>query len=161
MPNAMDRMDSENLESHDRLPARMLTEDDLDAIVRIDAQIVGHTRRDYLSLKLKDAIHDTRIQVSLGVEVDGMLAGFLMGRLYYGEFGVPEPVAILDTIGVDPKQRGSGIGHALMDQFKTNLRGVGIEAIQTQAAWNEWALLGFLDGIGFKPQPRVFLEAQI
>ena len=60
-----------------------------------------------------------------------------MGRLYYGEFGVADPVAILDTIGVDPERPRAGIGRAMLEQFKTNLRGVGIETIQTQAAWNQ------------------------
>ncbi len=144
-----------------QVPVRILREDDLDAIARIDQHIVGRSRRDYLEVKLREALHDTRLKVSLGAEVDGILVGFLLGRLYYGEFGIPEPVAIIDTIGVDPGMRGTGIGHALMDQFKTNLRAVGIEAIQTQAAWNEWDLLRFLGGVGFEPAPRVFLEARI
>lgn len=129
--------------------------------MRIDKRIVGHSRRHYLALKLDEAMKDTRIRVSLGVEVDGHLAGFLMGRLYYGEFGVPEPVAILDTIGVDPERPRAGIGRALLNQFKTSLRAVGIESIQTQANWDDWNLLGFLAAEGFSPAPRVSLEASI
>lgn len=140
---------------------RVLAEEDLDAVVRIDRRIVGRSRRDYLQLKLHEALHDTRIKVSLGAEVDGSLVGFLLGRLYYGEFGIPEPAAIIDTIGVDPARRGQGIGRALLVQFQTNLRAVGIESIQTQAAWDAWDLLGFLAGAGFRPSPRVFLEARL
>ena len=72
-------------------------------------------------------MRDSRIRVSLGAEMDGHLVGFLMARLYYGEFGVADPVAILDTISVDPERPREGIGRALLEQFKTNLRGVGIE----------------------------------
>ena len=161
MPDTTDLMGEEALREFDRIPVRMLTEDDLDAIVRIDKRVVGHSRHDYLKHKLAEAMRDTRIMVSLGTEVDGNLAGFLMGRLYYGEFGVADPVAILDTIGVDPERPRAGIGRALLNQFKTNLRAVGIEKIQTQAAWNEWGLLGFLEHEGFKPLPRLFLEADI
>jgi len=161
MPDMIDRSGEDAIREYDRLPVRTLRADDLDAIVRIDKHIVGHARRDYLALKLEEALKDTRILVSLGVEIDGTLAGFLMGRLYYGEFGVPEPVAILDTIGVSPDRPREGIGHALMQQFMTNLRGVGIETIQTQAAWNRWDLLHFLETCGFRPAPYLFLEAHI
>ena len=145
----------------ERVLVRVLSAEDLDAIVRVDRRIVGRSRQDYLRQKLEEAMRDSRIMVSLGAEVDGNLVGFLMGRLYYGEFGVAEPVALLDTIGVDPERPRAGIGRALIDQFKTNLRAVGIEKIQTQAAWNEWELLGFLEASGFHPEPRVFLSADI
>jgi GNAT superfamily N-acetyltransferase len=151
----------ESIREYDRIPVRTLGGGDLDAMVRIDARIVGRSRRDYLSLKLQEALHDTRIQVSLGAEVDGSLAGFLMGRLYYGEFGSPEPLAILDTIGVDPARRGTGVAQALLEQFKRNLRAVGIETIQTQADWNAWELLRFLGAAGFTPAPRIVLEAPV
>jgi predicted N-acetyltransferase YhbS len=161
MPETIDRAGEEAISEYDRIPVRALTEADLDAIVRIDKRIVGRSRRDYLAVKLKEALEDTRIRVSLGAEVDGGLAGFLMGRLYYGEFGVPEPIAILDTIGVDPARAGTGIGRALLRQYRTNLRGVGIEVIQTQARWDEWDLLRFLAAEGFEPAPRISLEARI
>jgi GNAT superfamily N-acetyltransferase len=140
---------------------RVLNLADLDDLVRIDTHIVGHSRRDYLALKLDEAMKDTRIRVSLGVEVDGHLAGFLMGRLYYGEFGVPEPVAILDTIAVDPGRRREGIGRALLSQYLANLRAVGIHSIQTHASWDDWDLMQFLAAEGFSPAPRVCLEAAV
>ena len=161
MPEAIDHTGEQALRDYDRVTVRVLTRDDLDAIVRIDKRIVGRSRRDYLAVKLEEAMRDTRIRVSLGAEVDGNLAGFLMGRLYFGEFGVPEPVAILDTIGVDPERPREGIGRALLDQFRTNLRAVGIEVVQTQARWDQWDLLRFLAASGFEPTPRIFLEARI
>jgi len=161
MPDTLGRTGEDAIREYDRIPVRTLRDDDLDAIVRIDKRITGRSRKDYLALKLAEAMRDTRVKVSLGAEVDGTLAGFLMGRVYFGEFGIPEPVAILDTIGVDPERRGTGIGHALMRQFKTNLRAMDIERIQTQAGWNEWELLRFLDAAGFDPAARIFLEARI
>ena len=161
MPDTVERLGEDAVADYDRIPVRVLTADDLDAIVRIDKRVVGRSRRDYLKLKLDEALRDSRIRVSLGAEMDGHLVGFLMGRLYYGEFGVAEPVAMLDTISVDPERPREGIGRALLEQFKTNLRGVGIERIQTQAAWNEWGLLRFLEAGGFTPAARVFLEASI
>lgn len=151
----------EMIREYDRIPVRTLTKDDLPVMVRIDERITGRPRHDYLSLKLDEALDDTRIKVSLGADVDGQLAGFLMGRLYYGEFGVPEPIAILDTIGVDPMRARKGIGKALIEQFCMNLRAVGIDTVQTQADWNDWDLLRFLSKHGFEPAPRVCLRKKI
>jgi ribosomal protein S18 acetylase RimI-like enzyme len=146
---------------YDRIPVRVLTRDDLDQLVRIDERLVGRSRRDYLAVKLEQALGDTRIVVSLGAEVDGRLAGFLMGRLYYGEFGVPEPVAFLDTIGVHPDVSGQGVARALLGQFTTNLSALGIGLVRTEADWNDWRLLGFLEHSGFRPIPRLALAARI
>lgn len=42
------------------------------------------------------------MRISLAAFVGKEPAGFLMARVYYGEFGQPEAIAILDTIGVAP-----------------------------------------------------------
>ncbi len=161
MSEMMDDLDQEGSLEFEALAARSLRPSDLDAVVRIDRRIVGRSRRKYFEVKLAEALNETRIMVSLGVEIDGHLVGFLMARLYFGEFGVPEPIAILDTIGVDPEHPRQGIGKALMDQFRRNLAALGIEKIQTEAMWNEWALIRFLDGCGFKPSGRVCLDATV
>ncbi len=157
----VDTTGEDAIREYDRIKVRMLTNDDLDAVVRIDKRSTGEARRDYFELKLKQAMEDTRIVVSLGAEIDDALVGFLMGKLYYGEFGIADPVAILDTIGVEPERAREGIGKAMLEQFRMNLRVLGIEKIQTQAGWNEWRLLRFLEAQGFEPVPRLSLEARI
>ncbi len=144
-----------------RLEVRSLRPADLDAVVRIDKRIVGRSRRSYFEVTLAEALNKTRITISLGVDIDGHLVGYLMGRLYYGEFGVPEPIAILDTIGVDPEHPREGIGRALMAQLRQNLGALGIERIRTEAGWNDWALIRFLDAEGFAPSQRICLDAVV
>ena len=150
-------MDNEEMAERSR-PVRRLTMDDLEAVVRIDKRITNTSRREYFKAKIAEAIKDSSMMVSLGAEHDGNLAGFLMGRVYYGEFGVADTVAILDTIGVDPLLGRSGIATALLNQFVTNMKGLGVESIRTQTNWNEWGLLRFLESSGFKPAPRISLE---
>ncbi len=60
-------------------------------------------------------------------EVDGCLVGAVLGSLHYGEFGLPQPIAVLDTILVDPGHARHGVGTVLLDQFVKNLRALGIE----------------------------------
>jgi GNAT superfamily N-acetyltransferase len=148
-------------EAYDRICVRTLASHDLDAMVRIDGRITGRNRGDYLAQKLEEALRNTRIVVSLGAEVDGALIGFLMGRLYFGEFGLPEPVALLETIGVDPAFQHAGAGRALLGQLRTNLGGLGIERVQTEVDWGQMDLLRFLAAEGFHPAQRLCLEARL
>ena len=142
----------------DAVPVRTLGAADLDAITRIDRKIVGRARREYLSRKLSTALRDSGVCISLAAEADGRLAGFLMGSLYYGEFGLPEPVAILDTLEVDPDVRHRRIASALLHQLVLNLRALGIERVQTEVDWTQHDLLAFFAQAGFRPAPRFCLE---
>ncbi|MBL8692882.1 MAG: GNAT family N-acetyltransferase [Planctomycetes bacterium] len=140
---------------------RELRASDLDHVVRVDARVGGRPRREYYQRKLAEAERDTSIRISLAAEAEGTFAGFLIGRLYYGEFGMPEPVAIIDSIGVDPNLRGRHVGAALLAQLETNLRAVGIESLRTEVEWDRFDLLGFLAGHGFRPAPMLCLQKSI
>ena len=108
---------------------RNLQPTDLDAVIAIDAAAVGRRRESFLTLKLKQAFADTGITVSLVAELDDHVVGFLLARVYYGEFGVIEPVAVLDVLDVHPDYRGRHVAAALLDQLRTNLLGLGIRTL--------------------------------
>ena len=145
----------------DGILLRTLRADDLDAIVAIDERIVGRTRRRYYELKLRDALVPGALRISLAAECDGALAGFLLASLYYGEFGIPEPSAVLDTIAVAPDRRGKKIGKALVRQLVMNLRALGIERVRTEVDWNQFDLLAFLARQGFRPASRLCLDLSL
>ena len=111
----------------DRIPVRRLTPEDLDAVVRIDAASTGATRRDFFRAKLHRALEDSSIQLSLAADLDGMVVGFLIVTFYYGEFGMPETVAVIEAFGVHPEHRGQKIAKALMRQLEMNLGALGVE----------------------------------
>jgi ribosomal protein S18 acetylase RimI-like enzyme len=145
----------------DHVEVRTLTQDDLDWVVRIDQQHSGRSRREYYRVKLAEAKEDTGVRISLAAFVKGEPAGFMTGRLYYGEFGLPEPVAILDSLGVSPAFAGHRVGKALLHQLGTNLRALGIEKIETEVAWDHVGLIGFFQHAGFRPAPRLCLELEL
>jgi GNAT superfamily N-acetyltransferase len=128
---------------------------DLADIVRIDRSITGRDRASYMKHKLVEAMHDSAIRVSLTARVQGALAGFLMARVDLGDFGRTEPVAVIDTIGVDPAYAHRGVGHALLSQLFVNLGALRIERIETVVAPRDLALLGFLYEVGFTPSQRL------
>lgn len=146
------------VEENPDIEVRLLTRDDLEAVVRIDAQAWGKPRRDYYRLRIERAMVDTSVRVSLAAIIDGNVVGFLLGSVYYGDFGVPEPVATIDAIGVDKKHGRHGVGRAMWKQLATNLKGMRIDRVRTQVEWSSFDLMTFFHKLGFKPASRLCLD---
>ncbi len=140
---------------------RRLQGADLDACIRLDEKITGRRRTEYFRLKLRESLADTGIRISLAAECDGALTGFLLARVYYGEFGCLDPVAVLDTLGVHPEFRGKGIGRAMLRQLLTDLRGLNVTTLQTQVHWDDQGLMTFFQRQGFRPAPRLCLDRAV
>ena len=145
----------------DAVEVRTLAARDLEWVVAIDREHSGRWREAYYRLKLAESETDTGIRISLAALVAGQPAGFLMGRLYYGEFGVPEPVMLLDSIGVSRGFARQHVGRALLEQLRMNLRALGIAKVQTQVDWDQLELLGFFQRMGFRPAARLCLDLEI
>jgi predicted N-acetyltransferase YhbS len=128
---------------------------DLAAIVRIDRSITGHDRESYMKHQLGEAMNDSAIRVSLTARLEDGIAGYLMARVDLGDFGRTEPVAVLDTIGVDSGFAHRGVGHALLSQLFANLGALQVERVETVVGPRDLALLGFLYGAGFTPSQRL------
>jgi len=141
--------------ARDSLDMRTMTAEDLEAIVRIDRTVVGHRRDDYIRELLGEAMTDSAVRVSLVAHVDGNAVGFVMARTDFGDYGRAEPVAVLDTIGVDPGFSHKGIGHALLSQLFVNLDGLRVEKVETAASRKDFKLLGFFYDVGFRPSQRL------
>ena len=140
---------------------RRLRPADLGAVVALDAKNTGRVRDVYFRVKLAQNLAETGIQISLAAELQGAFAGFLLARVFYGEFGTLEPVAVLDTFGVHPDFRGRGVGRALLGQLRTNLRGLGIPRLRSDVGWDDQNLLGFFHHEGFRPAPILCLELDL
>lgn len=143
------------------LLVRCLTLRDAPRLVAIDQQITGRKRTLWYEGKLKRALEQSDLQISLGAERDGLLVGAMLATLHYGEFGQPEPVAVLDTVLVDREFGGRGVATALLEQLMKNLRGLRIEHLRTELSWDETELIAFFGKRGFKPMPRLVLESQL
>jgi GNAT superfamily N-acetyltransferase len=130
----------------------------MERVVSCDAKVTGRRRERYFDTKLKMALADTGIEVSLAAEIDGMFVGFLLARVYYGEFGEMEKTAVLDTLDVDPDFRGRGVGTALMEQLQLNLRALQIDRINSQVRWGDRELMDFFQRRGFQPSPHISIE---
>jgi predicted N-acetyltransferase YhbS len=133
----------------------VLKADDLAGMVRIDQRLTGRNRSLYLGHALDEALIDSSVRVSLAARADGALAGFVMARVDMGDFGRPSPVAVIDTIGVDPLRASQGFGRALLSQLLFNLGALGVERIETVVAPDAYDLLRFFLRAGLRPSERL------
>lgn len=134
---------------------RPMRPEDLREIVRIDHGITGRDRSGYIAARLAEAMGDSPIRVSLAARQGGAIVGFVMARADLGDFGRTEPVAVVDTIGVDPQYARRGIAHALLAQLLGNLSALQVERVETVVKASELALLGFFQSAGFAPAQRL------
>ena len=149
------------LETEDKVIVRGLTPGDLQAVIALDAKNLGRRREEFFKVKLQQNLAETGIKVSLAAEVDGCFCGFLLARVYYGEFGALEATAVLDTIDVDPGFQHQGVGRALLDQLCANLNALGVGRLRTEVEWDTPALVAFFQREGFAPAPRICVELDV
>ncbi len=140
---------------------RALKPGDCARLVRMDQAVSGRNRTAWYEGKIRRALEDADVRISLGAEVDGIVVGALLGSVHYGEFGQPEPVAILDTVLVDPAFARRGIATAMLQQLLLNLAALRIERLRTEVSWDQFDLTEFFAKAGFVPVPRLVLELRV
>ena len=141
---------------------RLMRHEDKDALVEIDSLSSGEPRAEYLMGKFKQALSSEHTMVaSLVAETEDKVVGFLMGEVYMGEFGVPEGVATVNTVGVHPSAQGMGVGRKLMEAFLAHLREAGVERVRTVVSWDQWDLMGYFRANGYTPGTSIVLERDV
>jgi len=147
--------------ARDRVVCRSLEEADLDTLVRIDTRVTGQSRRAYYERKVREALEESGIRVSLVAELRGVVAGFIMARVDYGEFDRTEPVAVLDTIAVDPACAHHHAGTALLAQLLGNLATLRLESIRTEVRADQFDVAAFLMNNGFYAAQRLSFSCDL
>lgn len=141
---------------------RVLKTADLDAIVAIDEKASKQNRREYYARKISTITDPSRgINSSIVAEVGGKVVGFIMGDVYFGEFGIPETSATIDSLGVDPALQNKGLASELLDQFMMNMKAAGVNKVYTLVNWDDFALEKFFSRHKFAPSKRINLEYQM
>jgi ribosomal protein S18 acetylase RimI-like enzyme len=150
-----------DFEARDPFDVRALKAGDLGDIIRIDQKVTGRKREAYIRELVDEAMSDSAVRVSLVARVDGIAVGFVMARTDFGDYGRVEPVAVLDTIGVDPDYAHRGVGHALLSQLFANLRALGVERVETVVARENFGLLGFFYDAAFEQSQRLSFDKRV
>jgi ribosomal protein S18 acetylase RimI-like enzyme len=142
---------------------RVMKESDVEAVTEIDYKVFGKRRPQYYERKIAEILNQEsgRLVTSLVAEVTGKVTGFIMGSVYLGEFGIPETIAYIDTIGVDPDYQRQGIAGYLLEEFKTTAQKAGVNKIHTLVNWANTDLLGFFASAGFVAANTLNLKMEL
>jgi predicted N-acetyltransferase YhbS len=139
---------------------RPLKKKDIETIVEIDEKVLGENRRDYWERKFS-LMNDKTTKISLVAEMEGKVVGFILGDVSGWEFGVPDTIGWIDTIGIDPVYQKRGLATALANEVIKNLKAIGVRAVYTLVSWNDWDLLQFFHAMGFTRGDMINLELKI
>jgi len=146
----------------DDVTVRVMQQGDVPTLIEIDSIASGSPRAEYLQGKATQALDSEHSMViSLVAEIDGSAVGFVMGGVYLGEFGIPESVATVDTVGIHPRFQRKGIAGLLMEEFVTHAHKIGVERIRTMVDWDQADLIGCFRAAGFAPGTGLVLERKI
>ena len=132
-----------------RLSIRPLTLSDLDAIVEIDRKVLGKPREDFWKKRMEEISVTQYLHSCLGAELEGKVIGFILGEVSGWEFGVPDTIGWINTIGVDPVYQHRGVAKRLGEEFVKNVKAIGVSLVYTLVNWNDWDLLKFFRAMGF------------
>jgi len=139
---------------------RAMRYEDLDDIVAIDRKVLGKDRRDYWQMKIE--LSDKRSPIaSLVAVLKGQVVGFILGDASGWEYGIPDTVGYIDTIGVDPQHSGRGIGRLLVQEMVSNLKKVGVDTIYTFVNKDDPNLMKFFIKLGFTVGDMVNLQLKL
>ncbi|HPC66707.1 MAG TPA: GNAT family N-acetyltransferase [Syntrophorhabdaceae bacterium] len=138
---------------------RILTIRDLDAVTEIDYSLLGKRRREYWATRLEYA--ETSGIPSLAAEVNGNLIGFILGSASGWEYGIPENVAWIDTLGVKKEYQRKGIARMLFVEMLSMFKKVGVDTVYVFVNWKDQDLLQFFEKMGFKKGDMINLELKI
>lgn len=140
---------------------RNTRKEDLAAIVEIEDRATGVSRPEYWEKKLDMYEAIRPYWASIVAEVDNRVVGFLLGRTGELEFGLPEPVAWIETIGVDPVYRRQGIAARLVEHFNLSADEHQIFTVFTLVGKKNNDMEQFFSKVGFTQGEMVHFQKKI
>lgn len=141
---------------------REVREEDIDAIVRLDAIHSGEPKPDYWRQRLAPFIskNGRRLQLGYVAEAQGRVIGYILAEARAWEFGSPLCGWIL-AIGVDPEVGRKGVGLSLCREVCRSFKERGIHIVRTMVRKDDLQLLSFFRASGFRAGPFVEMELQL
>ncbi|HXU45319.1 MAG TPA: GNAT family N-acetyltransferase [Thermoanaerobaculia bacterium] len=148
------------MESDSAVRVRPLDELDISAVVEIDERIGGSYRPEVWERRI--GYHLRRDPATaLAAEVGGKVVGFMLGDVRSGEFGLEEPTGWIEVLGVDPRNRGLGLGRHLAETMFERFRERGARTVRTLVEEERGELTRFFASVGFAPAPLAALERKL
>jgi ribosomal protein S18 acetylase RimI-like enzyme len=144
------------------LRIRPLSRADLAGVTRIDAHHTGARKPAYWRRILAEFLSHRggHVRVGMAAEVEGRLAGYLLGEVRAFEFG-SGPCGWIFAVGVDPARLRLGVASALLAEASRVFRAAGVTRVRTMVRRNDVPVLAFFRSAGFSGGSYVQLELDV
>jgi ribosomal protein S18 acetylase RimI-like enzyme len=129
---------------------RPLDELDISGIITIDEKISGRYRPEVWERQVGYYLRRAP-EASVVAEVDGKVAGFMLGEVRSGEFGLEEKTGWIEILGVDPDQRGKALGRRMAEAMLEHFRSQGAHTVRTLVDEQMEDIRHFFGSLGFEP----------
>ena len=129
---------------------RPANELDLADIVGIDEKISGRYRPDFWEGRLTYYLRRDP-EASVVAEAGGRLVGFMLGEVRGGEFGLDDSTGWVEVLGVDPAERGGGVGRKMAEAMLARFRVQGATSVRTLVEESMEGIASFFHSLGFEP----------
>lgn len=100
-------------------------------------------------------------ELSLGVEFDRELVGFILGEVHLWEFGGGGSTGWINVLSVDPERQHQGIGRLLGEALVDRFRARGVRRIRTLVDSYAGELIAYFCSLGFQLVNVLPLELQM
>jgi ribosomal protein S18 acetylase RimI-like enzyme len=144
------------------LRIRALSRRDLAGVTRIDAHHTGARKLAYWRQVFAEFLgrRGGHVRIGLAAEVEGRLAGYLLGEVRAFEFG-SGPCGWIFAVGVDPTRLRLGVASALLAHACRAFRDAGVSQVRTMVRRNDVPVLAFFRSSGFSGGSYVQLELDV
>ncbi len=130
----------------ENITLRPLSMKDIDEVARIDFSLLGKQRAEYWKGKIM-RIEESGIP-SMAAEIDGKVIAFVLGKASDREYGIPDNVGWIDTIGVDKAWQRKGISQLLFKEIRSAFKKLGIDTIYVFVNRKQRNLINFFEKMG-------------
>jgi len=143
-----------------KIVIRGIKDSDVDAIVEIEEKNLGLKREGYWKRELQKN-KEGRFLGSCVAEIKSKVIGFILGDIGSREFGMPENMGWIHTIGVHPDYQHKGVARALFDDYRQRFLKLDVDTVYTIVSLSDNMQLPFFEKIGFRQGNRIYLEMDI
>ena len=138
---------------------RRMSPQDTEAVLKINEKITGRPHEAQWESRIIDLLARNPLGC-LVAEVDGNVAGFVLGDIRGWEFAIPKS-GWIEIVGVDPDFQGKGVARALIEKLGIFFRNHNVEQVLTMVNWNDAGLVGFFRSLGFERSEFIVLEKKV
>jgi ribosomal protein S18 acetylase RimI-like enzyme len=148
------------------ITTRFLGMEDLEDILRIaeqveDQNLENSERLAYLREATVYQLQHGDPLLNVGAEIDGKLAGFILGEIRLWEFGRGERTGWIKLLGVDPEYQGRGVGHKLGATLLDHLQKKNVKKVRTLVVWHDGEFISYFKSLGFTMLGMLPLEKEL